>query len=397
MLFCNMYGMKNKLFFIAVWLFAFCSQVHVYGQEKSGILEIFFPKSIAGSVAIREWANDAETGRSKVITIDSAKIVNGKYMYQYHKKAPTQVYLDVYPKDSLGFNRIFSFNPYFKNYLDCVVLDNEHAVIKTDSIFFKGYRGWQLRATIEGSSETDMLFKLLCDAFNPTMQYQFTDPNQGHVTDFDFIKKNPKSQFLLNKIYDDRTCYSTTDSIAIAFSFFDTSTQDSEVGRKLSSYIRKQSQFSERGIADTFIYYDKIDQKYTFEQFLDGKQLGLIVFWASWCGPCIKKIPELRDLYEKFKGNVSFVSLSVDESKKEWVKAVDTHTVDWLNLAGFPESNKKVADAFDIGLVPSYLVVDATGKVLLNALNGYGEIDGQNEYINVDKLNDYLSKLIHKQ
>ena len=89
------------------------------------------------------------------------------------------------------------------------------------------------------------------------MQYQFTDPSQGHVTDFDFIKKNPKSQFLLSKIYDDRTCYSTTDSIAIAFSLFDTSAQDSEVGRKLSSYIKKQFLFSEKGIADKFVYYDK--------------------------------------------------------------------------------------------------------------------------------------------
>lgn len=387
--------MRNIIFTILL-LSAYGSNIHLFAQKKGGSLEIHFPKSIDGSVAIHEWVENIGTGSMEMVTVDSAKIVRGMYTYKYDRENQRQVYLDVFPKDSLHSVRIFLRNTYFENYLDCIVLDNSHAIVKTDSAFFKSRRGLQLRATLEGSPETDMFFKLTCDAYNEASQYQFTNPEQGHVINFDFIKMNSKSQFLLGKIYGDRTCYGTLDSLKTALSLFDTSVQNTLVGRKLTSYIREQAFISDKGIADKFIYFDSKDREYTFEQFLNGKQFGLIVFWASWCAPCIREIPELRELHAKFKDNVSFVSLSVDKNKQQWMNAVDTYAVDWLNLAGFPNSNTKVVDTFGIGLVPCFLVVDGAGKVLLNTLSGKGEIEGEDKYVSVSELDAYFSKLVHK-
>jgi thiol-disulfide isomerase/thioredoxin len=68
---------------------------------------------------------------------------------------------------------------------------------------------------------------------------------------------------------------------------------------------------------------------------LDGKPVtstslaGKIVvfeFWASWCGPCRRSLPNMEKVYERFKGNpkVAFYAVSVDEPNaqdKELVKA----------------------------------------------------------------------------
>lgn len=52
----------------------------------------------------------------------------------------------------------------------------------------------------------------------------------------------------------------------------------------------------------------------------DGKTVKLIDFkgkkvyinmWASWCGPCMREIPELEKVYQKYKNNKDFVFLSI--------------------------------------------------------------------------------------
>ena len=59
---------------------------------------------------------------------------------------------------------------------------------------------------------------------------------------------------------------------------------------------------------------------------LDGSSLNLknisndyliINFWATWCPPCIKEIPDLLELQEKFKGKIKLVFISVDSSPEK--------------------------------------------------------------------------------
>ncbi len=41
----------------------------------------------------------------------------------------------------------------------------------------------------------------------------------------------------------------------------------------------------------------------------------VVVFWASWCKPCLREAPHLVQLYEKYKSKgVAFVAVSIDEA-----------------------------------------------------------------------------------
>ncbi len=65
---------------------------------------------------------------------------------------------------------------------------------------------------------------------------------------------------------------------------------------------------------------------------LDGKvfdindyknQVLLINFWASWCNPCIKEIPSLVRLQEKFKGQYfKIITINIGEPKDRIIKFV---------------------------------------------------------------------------
>jgi|TARA_R110001583_G_C5588099_1_gene403516 thiol-disulfide isomerase/thioredoxin len=45
-----------------------------------------------------------------------------------------------------------------------------------------------------------------------------------------------------------------------------------------------------------------------------GKQPIYIVFWATWCPSCLREIPNLKAINEKFGDDITFVAINVDRT-----------------------------------------------------------------------------------
>lgn len=90
-----------------------------------------------------------------------------------------------------------------------------------------------------------------------------------------------------------------------------------------------------------------------------------IDFWATWCKPCIKEIPDLVRLKEEYKGkNIEFVSISVDAGKDEWVDYVNKEKLEGLQY-WVDEKNKKIySTAFNINMIPRFVLIDDSGKII---------------------------------
>ena len=64
-----------------------------------------------------------------------------------------------------------------------------------------------------------------------------------------------------------------------------------------------------------FIMAVKTTTDQTFEQ--DTQQgVVLIDFWATWCGPCMRLIPEMEKMAEKYKDQVLFLKVNADKEKE---------------------------------------------------------------------------------
>lgn len=107
---------------------------------------------------------------------------------------------------------------------------------------------------------------------------------------------------------------------------------------------------------------------------LKGKYV-LIDFWASWCAPCRKEIPELKRMYQKFKDKgFTILSVSIDDDREKWIAAVNEEKMGWPNVSDLKGSDGLAANTFNIHAIPQNILVDPSGKIIAKNLN-MGELN----------------------
>jgi len=95
----------------------------------------------------------------------------------------------------------------------------------------------------------------------------------------------------------------------------------------------------------------------------------LLCFSASWCAPCHKKIPLLKEIYEKTKGSLNLVYISTDDSTTidKWNGLMEKENIKWRNLW---LTDKNLKSDWQISTIPDYILVYPDGnaqKILLNS------------------------------
>ena len=103
---------------------------------------------------------------------------------------------------------------------------------------------------------------------------------------------------------------------------------------------------------------------------LQGKPLALsslrgkyvvLDFWGSWCGWCIKGIPDMKKYYEKYKGKMEILGIDCRDTEEKWKAAVEKHELPWLHVRN--EGNPDVSILYAIQGYPTKIVVDPEGKI----------------------------------
>jgi thiol-disulfide isomerase/thioredoxin len=89
----------------------------------------------------------------------------------------------------------------------------------------------------------------------------------------------------------------------------------------------------------------------------------LIDFWASWCGPCRKSIPKIKELYALYKNKgLEIVSVSIDTDDKAWRGAMADEQMPWKQVLS-PDKDKTLKD-FNIQGVPTLFLIDRQGRIV---------------------------------
>ncbi|HEY9259144.1 TlpA disulfide reductase family protein [Chitinophaga sp.] len=108
--------------------------------------------------------------------------------------------------------------------------------------------------------------------------------------------------------------------------------------------------------------------------------LTLIDFWASWCGPCRAANIDLQPVYESYHSRgLEFLSISVDTSKGEWIKAIRKDRPSGNQICDFKgqylveDIKDSVGWLFGIAAVPQFYLVSKDGRVVYKSVGANWE------------------------
>ncbi len=91
----------------------------------------------------------------------------------------------------------------------------------------------------------------------------------------------------------------------------------------------------------------------------------LIDFWASWCGPCISQVPDLKKVYRDFKDKgFEILSVSIDAREEKWLSAISKHQLDWKHISDLKGWKSELAEGYNVTFIPFNLIIDGEGNIV---------------------------------
>ena len=96
---------------------------------------------------------------------------------------------------------------------------------------------------------------------------------------------------------------------------------------------------------------------------LKGKYLYIDI-WATWCGPCIREFPKLKELEEEFGDEIAFMSISVDNDNEKWRNYVREKELSGIQIHSQGGGKAEIMDLYMIQAIPRFIMIDPVGKII---------------------------------
>ena len=94
---------------------------------------------------------------------------------------------------------------------------------------------------------------------------------------------------------------------------------------------------------------------------LHGKVV-LLDFWATWCGPCIKHIPMLKELNETYsRDDFVIIGISADDSRERLERFLEKNPIKWIQILDGIDGKGALETLYNVHGVPEYFIIDGNG------------------------------------
>ncbi|HEX9825478.1 MAG TPA: TlpA disulfide reductase family protein [Flavobacteriaceae bacterium] len=150
------------------------------------------------------------------------------------------------------------------------------------------------------------------------------------------------------------------------YEFFLANTTDEKIKTKLNEVYEKGKDLVRGNPSPQFTNYENHKGGTMSLSDLKGKYVYIDV-WATWCGPCKREIPSLKEVEKQFHGkNIAFVSTSIDVANDhdKWFAMVNEMSLGGTQLFADNDWKSQFVVDYAIEGIPRFILVDPDGNIV---------------------------------
>lgn len=177
-----------------------------------------------------------------------------------------------------------------------------------------------------------------------------------------FIREYPNSYESVFTLNSKRLIWNK-ELISELFSLMDKETRETHYGKILARHLKLNTNPL---VGENYVDFEQQNNKGKNVKFSEVKgKYTLIEFWASWCAPCRKLYPELKEIYANYnKEGFEIVGVSLDEDRERWLKAIEDDGLPWVNLTDFMVHENEPVIIYNVIGIPDNLLIDEHGIIV---------------------------------
>jgi thiol-disulfide isomerase/thioredoxin len=101
----------------------------------------------------------------------------------------------------------------------------------------------------------------------------------------------------------------------------------------------------------------------------------LVDFWATWCGPCVAELPNVKRVYDRYhEQGFEVVGISLDRSRERLDQFIHQNDISWPQIffekQTRPGGFNPLAETYRINAIPATFLLDRQGNLAARDLRG---------------------------
>ncbi|MDF1697637.1 MAG: TlpA disulfide reductase family protein [Saprospiraceae bacterium] len=125
-------------------------------------------------------------------------------------------------------------------------------------------------------------------------------------------------------------------------------------------------------LGDHFVDFEMMDTSGKLISLSDNLgDVTLLEFWASWCVPCLKEMPNLKKTYDNYKSKgFKIFAVSLDKSDVKWKNKIQEYGLNWIHVSDLNDFTSIASMQYQVGSIPDNFLINSKGEIIARNLKG---------------------------
>ena len=175
-----------------------------------------------------------------------------------------------------------------------------------------------------------------------------------------FIRDHPASAISLDFVLGDVSKYPSS-ILDTVYNYLSENMKRSYAGQMISSELESRKLGVKGAETPMFAAINLQGDTITLESF-QGKYV-LLNFWSAECKACRAAIPELKELYAKYRDSLVVISITKDDDKAKWRDAVAADGTEMWQQVSCKYNKSNLMKMYGISSIPTMILIDPQGNI----------------------------------